>query len=156
MGIPFLPRRPGRRRPGTGTRGDVVRTAPPPRWKGARAPAAGRSILPHLGRTKGEEKGSKQPSVCQSLTHPRARRLALGISKRQALLREPEPRPAGRTEGQGRGRARHSRGRGPAAQPRGGQVRTPGSAPPPAGPLHPGPPHEPTASPPSAMPAVYC
>ena len=55
-------------------------------------------ILPLLGGTKGEEKGSKQPSVCQSLTHPRARRLALGSRKRQALHREPGLRPAGRPE----------------------------------------------------------
>lgn len=55
-------------------------------------------ILPLLGGTKGEEKGSKQPSVCQSLTHPWARRLALGSRKRQALHREPGLRPAGRPE----------------------------------------------------------
>lgn len=60
-------------------------------------------ILPLLGGTKGEEKGSKQPSVCQSLTHPWARRLALGSRKRQALRRELGLRPAGRPGGQRRG-----------------------------------------------------
>lgn len=74
----------------------------------APAPGSGRlqldtRILPLLGGTKGEEKGSKQPSVCQSLTHPWARRLALGSRKRQALRREPGLRPAGRPGGQRQG-----------------------------------------------------
>ena len=115
MGIPCLPRRPGDGAQAAGREGT---SSGRPRPHSGRAPGpgqgacSGRSILPHLGRTKGEEKGSKRPSVCQSLTHPRARRLALGSRKRQALLREPELRPAGRTGGQGRGRARRSRGRG--------------------------------------------
>lgn len=37
---------------------------------GVRAPAAGRSHPPPPRQNKGKEKGSKQPSACQALTHP--------------------------------------------------------------------------------------
>lgn len=95
VGIPLPTRRLRSRRQDRGD--DIVWTPLAP------APGSGRlqldaRILPLLGRTKGEEKGSKQPCVCQSLTHPRARRLALGSRKRQALHREPGLRLAGRPE----------------------------------------------------------
>lgn len=162
MGIPFLPRRPGRRRPGSGTRGDVVGTAPPPRWKGARAGPGRlqRALHPPPPRPNKRGREGLKAALCLPKPDSPAGSPLGARNQQKASSAQGTGATAGGEDGRpGAGPCQTLPWAGAGGSPpwqAGPDPRTPDSAPPPAGPLHLGPPHEPTASPPSAMPPVCC
>ena len=125
----------GRRRPGSGPRGDVVRTAPPPQWKGARA-GSGRLQRPlHPPPPRPNKRGREGLKAALCLPKPDSPAGSpLGARKQEkASSAQGTGAAAGGEDGRpGAGPRQTLPWAGPAAhkaplcRPRGGQVRGPG------------------------------